>query len=174
MQPSLQKLFTLIEDQRNETLKSVRHLTPEQFNFTSAPGKWSVADILSHIITAERFSILYLRKKIQGIADAKDTGLIEEIKMTLLKISQRLPGIKFKAPRFLVENTPTHKDLSTLEFEWESVRKEFKELLETIPQQHINRKIYKHVRAGYLNIQHALIFFREHIIHHTPQIKKLL
>ena len=38
----------------------------------------------------------------------------------------------------------------------------------------LKKKIYKHFFAGRLNIQHALIFLREHIIHHQPQINRLL
>lgn len=119
-------------------------------------------------------SLLYIQKKIQGIDQLKDTGLWEEIKINLLKISQRLPGLKFRAPQRVVENTTFYTDLATIAKEWDDVRSEFRILLEKIPKQDVNKRIYRHVRAGYLNARHALIFFREHIIHHTPQIKKLV
>lgn len=174
MHPSFQKLFEEIESQRKSILSSVHHLTQDQLNKPLAPGKWSVSQILSHLITAERMSVNYIQKKIQGIEQIEDTGLWEELKINLLKISQRLPGLKFKAPNRVVENTTFYNDLSTITKEWDLVRNEFKTLLEKIPAQYINRRIYRHVRAGYLNVRHALIFFREHIIHHTPQIKKLV
>lgn len=174
MHPAFQKILSEIEVQRRKTLDSVRHLTPEQFNRSPEPGKWSVAQIMSHLIGGEKLSLLYLQKKIQGVEQAEDTGLWEEVKITLLKISQRLPGLKFKAPRRIVENTVQYPDVSTIEREWDMVRTEFKTFLEKMPDQFVNRRIYKHPRAGYLNVRHALIFFREHVIHHTPQLKKLL
>ena len=174
MHPSFQKLFDEIESQRKSILDSVHPLTQDQLNRSLAPGKWSVSQILSHLITAERMSVNYIQKKIQGIEQIEDTGPWEELKINLLKISQRLPGLKFKAPGKVVENTTFYNDLLTITKEWDLVRNEFRTLLEKIPAQYINRRIYRHVRAGYLNVRHALIFFREHIIHHTPQIKKLV
>ena len=174
MHTSFQKLFDALESQRTSMLDSLQHLTTDQLNRSPAPGKWSVSEILSHLIAAERLSVLYLQKKIQGIEQAPDTGLWEEIKINLLKVSQRLPGIKFKAPQRVVESTANYHDLSTIAREWDQIRSELRTLLQKIPDQHLNRKIYRHVRAGYLNTKHALIFFREHIIHHTPQIKKLV
>ena len=173
MHPSFKILFDEIESQREKTLLAVKHLSAEQINRVPAPGKWSIAQILSHLITAERLSLMYINKKIQGIAEAEDSGAWEEIKMGLLKISQRWPGLKFRAPQKVVEHTTFYQDLPTIGQEWDKVRKELSALFETIPDQYVNRKIYRHVRAGYLNARHALIFFREHITHHVPQIKKL-
>jgi uncharacterized damage-inducible protein DinB len=173
MHPAHNKLFTEIELQRARLLDTVRHLSKEQLN-TSVGGKWSVAQIMSHLITSEQLSLQYVQKKIQGIEKVADTGLWEEVKMVLLKISQRLPGLKFKAPTKIFENTPQFQDVATLELEWNRVREEFKAFLETFPAHFSKRKIYKHPFAGYLNVKQALVFFREHILHHTPQIKKLL
>jgi uncharacterized damage-inducible protein DinB len=173
MNYSFQKLFAQIESQRKETLDSVRDLTNEQFNKPAVPGKWSIADILSHLVGAERMSLHYVQKKIQGVAETKDSGLKEELKMLLLIVSQRVPGIKFKAPRKVVESTTPYHDLATITNEWDQVRNEFKLLLEKIPDQYTDRMVYKHARVGYLNMKQGLRFFREHIIHHTPQIKKL-
>jgi hypothetical protein len=174
MNPSLQKLFDEMETQREKTMDSVRHLTEEQLNKQIRVGKWSVSQILSHVITAERLSLLYVQKKMQGINEAADSGLREEIKMVLLKISQRMPGIKFKAPQRIFENTAFYRDFDSMQREWIIVRNELKSTLEKFQDHHISRKVYKHPIAGYLNVRQCLVFLREHLIHHTPQIKRLL
>lgn len=174
MHSAFQKLFTEIESQRGKMLDSVQHLTEEQLNKPLAAGKWSISQILSHLITAERMSLFYIQKKMQGVAETPNTGLWAEVKINLLKISQRLPGLKFKAPRRVVENTTDYHTIASITWEWDKVRNEFKALLEKIPDQYVNRRLYRHPRAGYLNVKHALLFFREHIIHHSPQIKKLV
>jgi hypothetical protein len=115
-----------------------------------------------------------MNKKIQGIEQASKSGLMEEVKFGLLKISQRLPGLKFKAPRRVVENTMLYKDLASIESEWKTTRADLHKLLSHMHENHLDRLIYKHPVAGYLNVQQALKFFREHIIHHTPQLKRLL
>ena len=172
MAPSLQILFDSLEMERHQLLELVTKLSHERFH-EAKPGKWSVSQIIAHLIAAERLSLRYMNKKILGIRETGNTGIWEEIKMVLLKLSQRLP-FKFKAPASVVENTPAYTDIGQLRADWEIERAELKTLLEKFNDTDIKRKIYRHIRAGRLNIQHALIFFREHYYHHLPQIKRLL
>ena len=172
MNPTLQNLFDKLEGQRQELLSSLINVPAEKLN-ASTNGKWSINQIIAHLITAERMSVQYLSKKLLGIEQAEDSGIWEEIKMVLLIASQRLP-FKYKAPKKVVELTPAPTELNQLAEDWNQVRAEMKNILEQIENKHIQRKIFKHIRAGMLNIQHALKFSREHIIHHTPQIKRLL
>jgi uncharacterized damage-inducible protein DinB len=170
----LRQFFNKIETQREEVLTLISLLSKDQLLKNPAPGKWSVSQIISHLIMTERLSVNYMKKKIQGIEQTADSGLLEESKMVLLKISQRLPGLKFKAPKYVLENTVLYDDLETLKLEWDKTRAEFQEFLEKVEDRHLDRKIYKHVAVGYLNVKHAVQFFGEHVRHHTPQIKKLL
>ena len=172
MNSKLQHLFDSLETDRINLMSALKTLSPDKLQ-RAPEGKWSIHQILAHIIAAEKLSVMYLNKKILGIKDVEDTGLLEEIKMVLLQISQRLP-LKFKAPRVVVENTHAYASMEELTKDWGKTRVELKTLLEKFEDTHIRKKIYKHIRAGRLNIQHALMFLREHIIHHTPQIKKLL
>ncbi len=173
MTKTLEALFDRLEIQRQALFASLTSVSESKLH--QAPyGKWSVIQILNHLVSAERLSVMYLQKKIQAIDQTDRSGILEELKMVLLIVSQRLPGLKFKAPKVVVEMTPTSGDLESISKEWERVRAELKSLLEKIPEGKETKLIYKHVRAGRLNTVHALKFFREHIIHHTPQIKKLL
>lgn len=172
MNIKLQILFDSLERERDSLLASIKNLSPDKQQH-APEGKWSIQQILAHLIAAEKLSIMYLHKKMLGIKEAEDTGALEEIKMVLLQISQRLP-LKFKAPRVVVENTPAYATFEELTADWDKTRSELKTLLEKFDDTQIKKKIYKHVRAGRLNIQHALMFFQEHIIHHTPQINRLL
>lgn len=172
MNPKLHKLFSELEVSRRSLLDEMAQLPIEKLNH-SQPGRWSINQIIAHLIAGEKLSVTYLQKKILAINEVDNTGIFEEIKMIGLIISQRLP-LKFRAPRVVVENTTQTSDLSLLVKEWDSVREELRQLLEKVKDDQINRRIYKHVRAGKLNTQHALIFFREHIIHHYPQLKRLM
>jgi len=172
MVPQLERLYNRIEKQRANLLKSLRNLSNEELN-AHPPDKWSINQIIAHLITAEDLSIQYLNKKILGINEVKDSGLVEELKMMLLIVSQRLP-LKFKAPKMVVDRTSGERDLNKLIAAWDSTRIELKNILDRIESHHLKRKIYRHVRVGMLNIQHTLIFMGEHVGHHIPQIKNLL
>ena len=109
-----------------------------------------------------------------GIKEAPDTGLREDLVMMVLVVSQRLPFLKFKAPKVLSENTTTYQTIEELQEAWAKVRIDLKEMLKRFQDDQLKKKVYKHPIAGMLNIQQAVQFFGEHITHHTPQIKKLL
>ncbi len=172
MNTRLAQLFDTLETQRAELLGFVKGISMETAN-KSPQGKWSIAQVISHLIASEQLSVRYLNKKILGIDTAPKTGLPEELKMITLIISQRLP-FKFKAPNVIVQNTAVYENPEQLTSAWEKTRSDLKAVLEKFDDNQINRKVFKHPVAGMLNIQHALKFFREHIIHHTPQVKKLL
>jgi uncharacterized damage-inducible protein DinB len=174
MHSSCQVLFEQLESRREEILNSFRSLSVEQFNLRPRKNKWSAAEVLSHLVTAERLSVAYMQKKAQGIANLDRTGLWEELIMGILIVSQRFPGLKFKAPRRVVENTTVLMTLPEIESAWKAVREDLRALLETMPREEWNRKVYRHPFAGYLNLKQALVFFREHLIHHGPQLRALV
>lgn len=173
MNKTLLHAFDLLETQRKELLHLVTTLSREQLH-AHPQGKWSIAQILSHIISSEQLSVRYLNKKIAGIQEAPDSGLMEELKIIVLILSQRLPFLKFKAPKVVSENTKLYHTPEQLNEAWDTVRNELKETLRRFEDGQLKRKVYKHPIAGMFNIKQTLLFFREHIIHHTPQIKNLL
>ncbi|HTH58113.1 MAG TPA: DinB family protein [Cyclobacteriaceae bacterium] len=172
MNGRLQSLFDAIENQRHLLLSPLKNLPPEKLNKHPA-DKWSINQIIAHLISAEQLSVSYINKKILGVDQTADTGVYEELKMILLQISQRLP-FRFKAPKKVVENTREEKDIAKLIEQWDAVRNELKSVLDKIEDHQIKRGVYRHIRVGLLNIQHALKFFGEHVIHHAPQIKRQL
>jgi uncharacterized damage-inducible protein DinB len=169
---SLQKQFNTLESQRATLLKLIAALSVEQLN-SHPKGKWSIAQIVSHIIASEQLSVMYLNKKILGINDSPETGFREAAVMIIFTLSQRFP-FRFKAPKVVVENTTPYQTVEQLTEAWEKVRADMRDVLERFQDNHLTRKVYKHPVAGMLNIQQTMKFFREHIIHHTPQIKNLL
>ncbi len=173
MHTTLQAVFEQIEQQRQAVLAPLRGLSPGQLTQPPGPGKWTVMQILAHVVTAEKLSVSYLNKKILGVGEAGDTGWQEDLRMVLLKASQRLP-LKFKAPGRVVESTPAYASLDELRSEWNQVRAQLAATLERFPQHHLKRKVYKHPFVGMINIKQMLVFFREHVIHHQPQIRRAL
>lgn len=172
MNSRLQSLFDSIENQRHLLLSSLKNLPSERLN-SHLPNKWSINQVIAHLISAEQLSIKYISKKMLGIDQAADTGFYEELKMLLLQLSQRLP-LKFKAPKIVVENTHPDLDITRLIEQWDLVRADLKALLEKMEDHQIKRKVYRHLALGLFNIQHAVKFFGEHVTHHTPQIYRQL
>jgi hypothetical protein len=173
MTKSLQDIFDKIEKQRLELIAGLENVPADRMN-SHPEGKWSVNQVIAHIISGEKVALKYVQKKILGINDVGNAGIWENMKMLLLISSQRLPLIKFKAPKVVVEHTRDNEDFSVLRKEWDEVRSDWVRLLATIPAGNENKMIYKHAVAGRLGLTHGVLFMREHIIHHEPQIRRLL
>lgn len=173
MNTSFQKAYEKLERQRQQIIDMIKDLTVDVYT-ASLPGKWSIAQIITHLLTAERLSGTYMKKKSLGIGTLADSGLQQRILSVILKLSQRMPFLRYTAPRVIVENTPETLLLEEALAQWSKSRNELKRFLETISDKHSRRLIYKHPIAGMLNAEQALKFMYEHVNHHLPQIKRLL
>jgi len=173
MNIKLQKTFDLIETERQRILSEVSTLKEDALNKTPGPGKWSILQILTHLLIAERLSVLYMRKKSKGVDQLDNAGVLESFKLGVLKISQRLP-IRYKAPKVVREHTPEALPLQELITQWNTLRGELNLFLNSIEEKNVRKKIYKHPIAGRLDVNQAMLFFREHVNHHQPQIKRLI
>lgn len=172
MNPRLQELFDQIEEQRLYLLTEIRPVSEERLNH-SRNRKWSISQIAGHLISAEQLSLSYMAKKINAIDEVGNTGILGELKLLVFQASQRLP-LKYKAPKSLGEQPKSYQNFNSLELDWNQSREQLKVFLEKIPSNGLKKKIYRHPVMGRCNIIHALVFFREHIIHHYPQIKRQL
>lgn len=172
MNTLLGNYFSSLEEQRAQLQNELNGLSGETLN-RGRGNKWSVGQIAGHLILAEKMSVGYITKKINAIHEVNNTGLWGELKLWAFIISQRLP-IKYKAPKTLGDTPPSYLDVASLFKDWDEARSTLKDLLEKFSSDELKKKIYRHPVMGRCNMVHALIFFREHIIHHYPQIKRQL
>jgi hypothetical protein len=172
MDSKLASVFDQAEAKRKKLLSLVSGLSDKTFYY-APPEKWSISQILIHLILAEQLSLRYIKKKSLGIEQAGDTNMLDDLKYQALRVSQRLP-LKYKAPKVLGDGDPSPLSLEEIIDKWNHTRNELKAFLEGMESGHINRKIYKHAVAGRLNILHAVDFFNEHLTHHLPQIRRLI
>jgi hypothetical protein len=170
MTRELQHTFDKLESQRTQLIAEIEGLSLEALT-TSPEGKWSIIHILSHVIAGERGALEYVSKKILGATEAGNSGFLEEMKLALFKISQRATFLRYNAPRGIVDRTVVYKDLAEVKSEWAKVRSEWKSFLESLPDEHASKKIFRHVIGGRFNIRQGLVILQEHLGHHVPQIR---
>jgi uncharacterized damage-inducible protein DinB len=170
---SLQKSFLKLQTDTKLLLKEVSALSSATYHHRPAEGKWSISQILTHVLTSEKLSLNYMKKKSLGVDGLDDTGFLEKIKFFLLALSQRIP-FKYHAPKKVVEQTPPPLSYGDLVRQWEALRLELHEFLSTVKEENIRKKIYKHPRVGMLDVSQALQFLNEHLNHHKPQILAII
>jgi uncharacterized damage-inducible protein DinB len=174
MHTKLKRIFETLEDDRKKLLEELTLVDEKKLQQAPGDDKWSIVHTLTHLLTSERMSLQYMKKKSLGVDKLGNSGVLESFKFRLLQISQRVVLLKYKAPRIVVEQTPKTLSFQELQRQWEIARNELKDFLNTIEEKNVRKKIYKHPVMGMLDAVQGVAFLREHFIHHLPQLKKLI
>lgn len=173
MEKVLQEKYLRLQSETKVFLKEIAALSSTTYHYKPGDEKWSISQILTHIMVAEKLSVDYMKKKSLGLDELDNAGTYEDIKLYLLRLSQRLP-LKFKAPKVVLEKTPHPLSFGDLVRQWELVRADLVEFLNQFNDQTVHKKVYKHPVAGRLSVIHAIDFFIEHLNHHRPQVMRII
>lgn len=168
----LEKRFNTFEELRLDTLNSFNNFTKEQLHFKPSADSWSITETLHHLYLSESGTYLYMSKKTQSIHDLPQSGFKNAWKTFLLKISLR-SGKKFKVPKKAPVNPTGDISFGDLVAQWNQLRKDFVQLLNTLDVQSAKKLSFKHPRIGYINAHQVLIFLEEHFKHHLKQLEHI-
>lgn len=162
-------------DQMNEKLfRELHHYPDELLNRKPGPGKWSVLQVLHHLMVAEKLSEGYVRKKTSSGTDFPNVPISSYTRLMLLQLNFLLP-LKFKAPPAVGDDAlPDTSTLAETIAAWKQNRQSLRSLLTDLPEGLLAKGIYKHPLAGKLNAGQMIYFFDIHFTHHLSQIERTL
>jgi hypothetical protein len=166
-----QKKFESLESSRGKLFDLLKDSTHQHLNAKPAPDKWSINQIISHLLTAETLSVEYIKKKIENASSVKRAGFKSKFRLWTLKVAFFLP-LKYKAPPIAAE-VPEISDLKELKEKWDVVRNDLYHILLNSDKSVLKKEIFKHLIVGKMNLQQALEFMQTHFDHHFRQIEKL-
>jgi len=168
---NLEKKLRRIENQKSRIIGEYETLKPVQRQFRPGSDEWNLLQVLRHIVTAEQQSLQLIRHKIHHAENLPKAGTGAWIRHLLLKIALWLP-IKYKAPKFAGVDAQ-NPDLENIISDWEEVRSELQQIISDNSADTLSKALYKHPRAGYLDLHQALEFFETHINHHRKQMERI-
>ncbi len=158
----------------NELFAEMNQHTEESLNRRPTDGGWSVIQNMYHLILSEELSLAYVRKKIGFNAVFDGVTPWSHGRSFLLWLSLRSP-IKFKAPAFISkEALPEYASLSDTRDRWLKARADWTDFLQNMPDDLVNKAVYKHPRAGKLGWGGTLQFFKIHFKRHRSQMRRAL
>ena len=140
-----------------------------------APGQWSAAQVVQHLLLAETGIIAYIRQKLASSEALRRGGLKARLRSFILRLALRLPGLKFKAPpRAGIEpDAATTRPLPEMRQQWQQLRRQLEQLLNEFPGTQLHHAIFKHPRSGMLTISQTLNFMLDHVLHHQQQVRRI-
>ncbi|HEY4651297.1 MAG TPA: DinB family protein [Pontibacter sp.] len=170
MNPKLEVKYLYFEKSRNKLLKDLQSIDNTQLNTPSAEGKWSIGQILAHLLQVEQVTISSIQHKLQQ-EELHTVSLKNKVRAVLLKLALN-SGMKFKAPP-AVATVPTIVSLEQIQQQWDETRYKLEDLLTELPPALLDKCLFRHPYAGMLTISQTLTFLQDHFNHHLHQIQHL-
>lgn len=165
-------VFTRIEAQKSEILLLYDGLSTEQLQFNPEPNQWNLLQVMRHLVTAEKQSMILIQRKLSKHQNIPKTGTGAFFRHLILRIALILP-LKFKAPK-IADVSEDYPDFESMVLEWAEVRSDMKELINSADGEVLSKALYIHPRAGALNIKQALEFIETHTSHHRKQLNRIM
>lgn len=171
MDPKLLQIFIRLEEDRNTLFTKLDTLNENQLTFKPGENKWSITEIVHHLVLSEQGAYRYMCKK--NLAESlPQLGWTAAFRSVTLNFGMKLP-LKYKAPRR--GNIQPTGDVSyqQLKQEWQEVRENLRQFVEAFPAERMQVAIFRHPFTGYLTITQAFRFFEAHLKHHLKQIERI-
>lgn len=165
------KIFGRIEKQRKGIFLKIDALTDEQLHFSPKAEQWNLLQIVLHLVTSEKLSVIYMKIKANSDKEIPMSGLASKLRSLALKVGLMLP-VKFTAPK-MTDATGKDPDYHKLKSDWQKIRSELKSLIENLDDSTLESELFKHPVVGKLNMKQALKFMEMHTAHHRKQIQRL-
>jgi hypothetical protein len=170
MDKKLGEKLDILQNDKRRLLKSLDPNNDDLLNYKPFENKWSITQIIFHLVKSEHLSIISIKKFLQ-----KDTGLNagfkSSINSVLLKTALKSP-FKFSAPA-IVAKVPETYSFVNLTSKWDTLRIDLEELLKNFSNGNLNRIVFRHPYSGDFNINQTMDFLIDHFYHHSRQIRKI-
>ncbi|WP_439882411.1 DinB family protein [Pontibacter sp. MBLB2868] len=171
MDPKLEMKYLRLEKSRNRLLDELEGLDDELLNLTSADGKWTINQTICHLIQVDQLTTSYVKNKVAKRENLHPSSISNGFKSLLLKLALK-SGKKYKAPE-AVAQVPATSSFDKLRKQWDEVRFTMEDVLTEIPEDLLDKCLFKHPYVGPLSISQTLSFLQDHFDHHLRQIHQL-
>lgn len=168
---------TLVHDvaqARNRMLKKLQKLTPGQGTFKPSPERWSVAEVIEHLVRAERNGIhgmwVALEAMRQGEPAWKEAH--PDRNKTIEVIAAKTIRPKEQAPAGAMPTQGGPLGYWSASFASNQVLLE--RLGEELTEAELDEVIYPHYLMGPLTARQRFAFIRWHIDRHLPQVEAVM
>ena len=169
MLPKLQVHFDNLERKRQLLFTELARLSEEQLRFQPAAGKWSLLEVVHHLLLVERMVVSSAADR--PVRGRERRSLRARIGYAAVCMVLGL-GVRVKVPlRSAVPETGA--SLGELEEEWDRTRVDLRCCLDGISERTMGHTLVRHPIGGPLNAVRTVSFLTRHFDHHGRQVKRI-
>ncbi len=159
-----------LAESRERLLRMAQGLTREQLHYCPAPGRWTVAECLEHIVMVEGRIFGGIQKALESGPDPSKRSALEGQDDALVAGAANRVG-RFQAPEVLVP-TGHWPDEQPLQ-EFEAARRQTQDFAAST-QADLRRHFFKHRAFGELDLYQWLLLIAAHCDRHRAQSEEVM
>ncbi len=173
MKKSVKNQLDSLNSDLSALFRDLKKYSDDDLNWKPGEGKWSVLQIMEHLILAESLSQQYLEKKLSFDPKLKNANILSAMRSMFISFYLNTP-IKVKAPAAVLESLPEKSTFWELVKQWKQNRENLETFLNSLPPEIFKKQVYKHPLGGRLSIGNMMTFHKNHFKRHKRQIENIL
>jgi len=170
MLPDIQQQHESLRKKHEQLLQQLGSLSSEVLSFKAAPDKWSIVEVVEHLVIAEKELLKQLSTNVPTSTLGPESKTPEKYQ-TVIKVMVR--DIPVDVPDESLQ-PQGRLPLDELLSQWDAMRKKLAELLAEIKSENKDDPIFRHPYGGPLDISETLQFFEVHFDNHMRHIDRIL
>jgi len=156
-------------DERLRLMDEVERLEPERLTAKPLPGKWSILEIVEHLVVGDR-------EVLQGLPNP--SALVDQRRrlrdrvgysLVMFVMTCHIPA-KVASPRYLPRGQSSLPDLRR---DWDEIQQWLRSYVARIDRGEPDKTVFAHPVAGPMTLQQVLDMGKLHLATHTRQIRRL-
>src|ERR1700691_757827 len=163
-------LLKNLAESRERLLQMAKNLSREELHYRPAPGRWTVAECVEHIVTVEKRLLGAIQKTLETAPDSSKRSAMEAQDEALIAGSWARVS-RFKAPEPVVP-TGRWPDEQLLQ-EFEAARLQTRDFA-AITTADLRRHFFKHPVIGELDLYQWLLLIAGHCDRHRVQSEEVM
>jgi hypothetical protein len=170
MHDQLQRALQAVDKSRCALLDELEVLGSKTLVAKPLPGKWSILEIVEHLVLAEREVLQNLPDPSELVEVRRSAKTHFTYPMVMMVLRWGIP-VKAPSPGMIPTGTSS---FAALRRQWDESQQWLRAYVAGLDQDGIGRAVFQHPVAGPLNVQQAVHMDQLHITTHTRQIRRLL
>jgi uncharacterized damage-inducible protein DinB len=159
-----------LKESRESLLRMAQSLSREQWNYRAAPGRWTVAECVEHIVTVEARLLDRIQKSLKNDPDPSRRSALEGQDQALVANTAARVA-RLQAPEVLVPTGRWPHELLLPEFE--ATRRLTRDFAANT-QADLRTRFFKHPIFGDLDLYQWLILIAAHCDRHRAQSEEVM
>ena len=169
MLPDIQETFESLEKKYGELLRHLDPLPPETLYFKAGADKWSIVEVIEHLVMAEEDMLAQLTGAASAASLDPQDRSAKNYHIVIKVMTQDIP---VDVP---AESMEPHGRFSLEELleRWDAARKKARACIDAMDTGGAGDLVYRHPFAGPLDMAETLRFIDVHFDNHMRHLQKI-